>query len=156
MSQNLEAVIRAYLPSVKHLSLGTSKDNKPWVCEVHFAFDDTLNLYYRSLTSRRHSQEIAENPHVAGDIIRQHAIGEYPLGIYFEGTAEKLDSGPEQQTAAKLLTSQQEIPVDILAEAQRPDGPQFYKISVSTFYIFGKLDDTGGKKYQLAWNGGKC
>lgn len=155
MNQNLEAVIRDYLPSVIHLSLGTSNDNKPWVCEVHFAYDDKLTIYYRSLTSRRHSQDIAANPRVAGNIIKQHAKGEMPLGIYFEGAAEKLESGPEQQTASKLLTERLEIPVDILAEAQRPDGHQFYKISVETFYIFGKLDDTGAKKFELAWDGGK-
>src|SRR5260370_2292460 len=87
MTTNIEQVIRDYLPQIIHMSLGTSQNDKPWVCEVHFVYDDNLNLYFRSLISRRHSQDIAANPHVAGNIVKQHAVGEYPLGLYFEGTA---------------------------------------------------------------------
>ena len=65
---DIEKLIREYLPQIIHLSLGTSANNKPWVCEVHFAYDESLNLYYRSLTLRRHSQEIAENPNF-GNIV---------------------------------------------------------------------------------------
>jgi len=148
---DIEAVIREYLPQVVHMSLGTSKDNKPWVCEVHFAYDDGLNLYFRSLTTRRHSQEIATNPTVAGNIIKQHALSEYPRGVYFEGTARLLESEDEKQEAAKHLTTRMQPPVDILAESQDLSKPQFYKISVEKFYVFGKLDDQGAKKYELAW-----
>ena len=56
---------------------------------MHFAYDNDLNVYFRSLTSRRHSQEIALNPHVAGTIVRQHALEEGCDGaLYFEGTAD--------------------------------------------------------------------
>jgi hypothetical protein len=120
------------------MSLATCKDNRPWVCEVHFAFDDDLNLYYRSLTSRRHSQE----------------IGEPPVGIYFEGLAEKLDPGAEQTKALGLLKERLQVPDKVLEEVQRPDGHQVYKITVETFYIFGKLDNQGTTKYEVKWNEG--
>ncbi len=152
---NIEQTIRDYLPQIVHMSLGTSKDNKPWVCEVHFAYDDDLNLYFRSLTSRRHSQEIAANPNVAGNIVKQHVLGEYPRGVYFEGTAELLASGEEQNKAFHCIQERLQPPTDILAEAGQPDGNQFYKIIVDTWYVFGKIDDQGGKKYELAWNGNK-
>jgi nitroimidazol reductase NimA-like FMN-containing flavoprotein (pyridoxamine 5'-phosphate oxidase superfamily) len=45
--------IREYLPNIVHMSLGTCVDNQPWVCEVHFVYDDDLNLYWRSQPSRR-------------------------------------------------------------------------------------------------------
>lgn len=150
---DLEAVIREYLPPIIHLSLGTSKDNKPWVCEVHFAYDDKLTFYFRSLTSRRHSQEIASNPQVAGNIIKQHAVGEQVRGIYFEGIAERLGPGPEQQTAARLLMERLQAPQTILEEAARPDGHQFYKITVKKFYVFGNLEEKGNDKYEIEWNG---
>jgi hypothetical protein len=38
-----EKVIREYIQQVIHMSLSTSKDNKPRVFELHFAFDDSLN-----------------------------------------------------------------------------------------------------------------
>jgi uncharacterized protein YhbP (UPF0306 family) len=148
---DIEKTIREYLPQIVHMSLGTSKDNKPWVCEVHFAYDDDLNLYFRSLTSRRHSQEIAENPYIAGNIVRQHAPGEYPLGVYFEGAARMLEPGEEQIEAFKCLNQRLQIGDKILEEAQRPDGHQFYKIAVASWYVFGKLDEGKPQKYILKW-----
>ncbi len=71
---DVEKIIREYIDKTIHLSLATSSDNKPWVCEVHFAYDEQLNLYFRSLKSRRHSQEIAKNPNVAGNIIDKFGI----------------------------------------------------------------------------------
>lgn len=149
---DVEQIIRAYLPKVVHLSLGTSKDGKPWVCEVHFAYDENLNLYFRSTPARRHSQEIAENPYVAGNIVKQHALGEPPAGIYFEGTAERLQSGPEQDKACACITDRLGARGDMLEEAKQEDGPQFYKISVSTWYAFGKFGDAPTQKYSLDWN----
>lgn len=151
---DVEQVIREYLPEIVHMSLGTSKDNKPWVCEVHFAYDDDLNLYFRSLASRRHSQEITANPNVAGNIVKQHALGVMPVGVYFEGTAERLETDDERRAAfvhfARLQKGE-----EILEEAKNPDGHQFYKITVKNWYVFGKFDDMGAKKYQLAWSGNK-
>lgn len=152
---DIEQVVRENIEKTIHLSLGTSRDNKPWVCEVHFAYDDNLNLYFRSLKSRRHSQEIANNPNVAGNIIKQHAVGEYPLGLYFEGTAEMLQPGDAQNKASERLKKRLQIPGDILEEAKDENGHQFYKITVTNFYVFGKLDNSGGKKYELAWGEAK-
>lgn len=149
---DIEQVIREYLPNVVHMSLATTKDNQPWVCEVHFAYDDELNIYFRSLPSRRHSQEIAENAHVAGNIVRQHKLGEYPLGVYFEGSAQMLPAGNDQTRAVTLLKERLQIPVDILEESNDPANAQFYKVTVGSWYVFGKLDGKSGQKYKLEWN----
>lgn len=150
MSVNVEKVVREYLPDVIHMSLATSKDNKPWVCEVHFAYDENLNLYFRSLISRRHSQEIAENPKVAGNIVKQFGLQDAPLGVYFEGTARLLEAGDEQNAAFKCLDDRLKIGKERLEEAKREDGHQFYKISVDNFYVFGVFDGSG-QKLKLPW-----
>ena len=152
---NIEKVVREYLPNVIHLSLGTSRDNKPWVCEVHFAYDDDLNLYFRSLANTRHCQELTENPNVAGNIVRQHQPGEMPHGIYFEGTAKHLQPGAEMDKAFECIKQRFNKGQEILDDATRPDGVQFYKVTVQTWYTFGKLEQDGPKKYELTWNGGK-
>jgi uncharacterized protein YhbP (UPF0306 family) len=149
---DVEKLIREYLPQVIHLSLGTSMDNKPWVCEVHFAYDKNLNLYYRSLTSRRHSQEIAENPNVAGNIIKQHAVGESVIGVYFEGTSRLLSPGHEQNIAFECVKSRLQTDDSILEEARSPNGHQFYKIAVSKWYIFGPFNGKPSQKYELSWS----
>ena len=151
---DIEQIIRDYLPNIIHMSLSTSKDNKPWATEVHFAYDDDLNLYFRSLLSRRHSQEIASNPQVAGSIIVQHQLGEYPHGVYFEGVAQRLEAGDDQNKAFELLHTRVNASEDATEEATRPDGHQFYKISVEIYYVFGKCGNETGKKYALAWKDG--
>lgn len=155
MQPDIEKIIREYLPQVVHMSLATVKDDQPWVCEVHFAYDDDLNLYFRSLASRRHSEEIAANSKVAGNIVKQHQLGEPVLGVYFEGTAERLLAGEAQNEAFASLKERLNVSDDVIAEAAREDGHQFYKVSVKNWYVFGRLEGDRGQKYQLAWNGGQ-
>jgi uncharacterized protein YhbP (UPF0306 family) len=151
---DVEKIIRDYLPNIVHMSLATSKDNKPWVCEVHFAYDDDLNLYFRSLASRRHSEEIAINPNVAGNIVVQHILGQMPVGVYFEGTATMLQKESDIRAAAEYIKDRLQVGNEIIDDALG-GGHQFYKITVETYYVFGKLDETGPKKHELKWNGGK-
>lgn len=149
---DIEKTVREYIDKTVHMSLATVRDNKPWVSEVHFAYDNDLNLYWRSLKSRRHSQEIADNPHVAGNIIDKYAVGESVVGLYFEGVAELLVPGEEQQEAFKLLRTRVDAAENALQDAASEDGHQFYKISVKDWYVFGRFGGTSGQKYKLEWN----
>lgn len=153
MNVDVEQIVRTYLKDVIVLSLATSSDNKPWVCELIFAYDDQLNLYFRSLTKRRHSQEIADNPNVAGIIARPFRFGEYPHGVYFEGTARLLEPGEEQDKAFRTMQDRLHLSDQILAEAQDPNGNQFYKITVSEWRVFIKAneDNSHGETHILPW-----
>jgi uncharacterized protein YhbP (UPF0306 family) len=136
---DMERIIREYIDKSIHMSLGTAANNKPWVCEVHFVYDANLNLYFRSLKSRRHSQEIAKNPNVAGNIVRQHSIDEYPHAIYFEGKASVIEDGDEREKLFPFFQSRLGADKEILDEAHQQNGHQFYKISVTSWYAFGKF-----------------
>ena len=148
----IEKTIREYLSGVIHMSLATSKDNKPWVCEVHFSEDEDLNLYFRSKTSRRHSQEIAANPHVAGNIVRQFGLGEEPLGVYFEGTAKLLEPGFEQDKAFECIKTKQQADDSIIEDAKQDDGNKPYKITVENWYVFGRINGGPMQKHELPWD----
>lgn len=152
---DVEKVIREYIPQVIHLSLATSDGDAPWVCEVHFAYDNELNLYFRSLSSRRHSKEITQNPKVAGNIVNQYKLEDEIVGVYFEGTAKKLEPGDEQNTAFECIKERLGTSNDILEEAKHGNGHQFYKITVANWYIFGRFGASSGQKHQLEWNGGQ-
>lgn len=149
----IEQLIRNYLPNIIHMSLGTCADNKPWVCEVHYAYDEDLNLYFNSLPSRRHSQEIAQNPHVSGNIVVQHGPGEKPQGVYFEGKAAVVEDPEEIEVALREYGMRFTDRADFAkAELAKPDGGRFYKITVSDFYAFdvrGELNPPG--KHHLPW-----
>ena len=148
---NVEQTIRDYLPDIIHMSLATSKDNKPWVCELHFCYDDDLNLYFRSLASRRHSQEISSNPNVAGSMVTQHTLDDKLRGIFFEGTAQQIETDAERASVIKYF---KRIGADEAAveEAKDPNGHQFYKITVSKFYIFDSREHSPGQKFELDWS----
>jgi uncharacterized protein YhbP (UPF0306 family) len=154
MRQDIEKIIREYIDKSLHMSLGTSQDNKPWVCEVHFVFDDQLNLYFRSLKSRRHSQEIAANPNVAGNIVAQHLVGEKAHGVYFEGTAAIIEDDNKRQKLFPLFKSRLGTDESILEGARTAEGHQFYMVTVENWYAFGDFGDGSVTKYQLVWNGG--
>jgi uncharacterized protein YhbP (UPF0306 family) len=153
MDVDVEQIVRTYLKDVILLSLATSSDNKPWVCELIFAYDDELNLYFRSLTKRRHSQQIAANPNVAGIIARPFRFGEFPHGVYFEGTAELLTSEEDQYKAFRVIQDRLHLEDKILAEAQDPEGNQFYKITVREWRVFIKAnaDNSHGETHILPW-----
>lgn len=51
------------------MQLATSLDNQPWVCNVWFAADTKLNIYWFSSITRRHSDEVTKNQKVAGAIV---------------------------------------------------------------------------------------
>ncbi len=149
---DVEQAIRDYLPDILHMSLATCASNKPWVCEVHFAYDQDLNIYFRSKPSRRHSQEIAKNPNVAGNIVTQHKLGESVRGIYIEGRAEELSNVNEGNLAFRLFQERLKLGSEILEDAKQEDGHKFYKITVSNFYIFDTRESSPAQKYHLQWD----
>jgi uncharacterized protein YhbP (UPF0306 family) len=152
MEIDIEKAVRTYIDNTVHMSLATTRNNVPWICEVHFAYDDDLNLYFRSLPTRRHSLEIAENPVVAGNIIKQHELGEEVVGVYFDGSVRRLGPGDEQKLAYECIARRLRANSGILLEAQHEDGHQFYKVSIKNWYIFGRFGAPAGRKYQLEWN----
>lgn len=155
MAIDVEQVVREYIEKTVHMSLGTSHDGQPWVCEVHFAFDDDLNLYFRSKPSRRHSQEIRDNPKVAGNIVKQHNLDESVVGVYFEGAAVMLEGVTIDSTAYKVLNMRVQAPEKAVEEATHEDGHKFYKITVKNWCVFGRFGGDSGQKHELAWNGGQ-
>lgn len=149
---NLEQAIREYLPNIIHMSLGTCADGKPWVCQVHFAYDNELNLYFCSSTATRHCQEIAQNSHVSGSISVQHGPADKPSCIDFEGTAEAVAEITDNDLG--YLAYEDRFPGRLsLVDYLKPEnGGRMYKITVSDFYVFdvsGKLDTPG--KHHVAW-----
>ena len=147
---NVEQAIRDYLPHVLHMSLATVAGEKPWVCEVHFVFDEDLKLYFRSKPSRRHSQEIARNPAVAGNIVKQHAKGDKVRGVYFDGRAEQIEIDATSLVFA-LFRDRIGVGPEILEDAQATDGHKFYRIAVDTYYLFDSQESSPSQKYELPW-----
>jgi uncharacterized protein YhbP (UPF0306 family) len=150
--KEIETTIREYIDQIVHMSLATCVDNKPWVCEVHFAVDDNLNIYFRSIRSSRHAQEIAQNSTVAGNIVTQHFKNQRVRGVYYEGTAELLTDLTEDHPAVRATA--QRYGRDSAIQALKPGDNEshYFKISVKNWYLFDSYGPAPVDKYQLPWN----
>lgn len=148
--KQIEEIIREYIPQIIHMSIATVKDNKPWVCEVHFSYDDNLNLYFVSSTKTRHAQEIMQNPHVAGNIVTQHHKNQKVRCVDFEGTAEMLDSRDGEAVAYRAYVQRNGESESLLSEIRKDGNTRFFKISIKDFFLFDSYGDERGK-HHLPW-----
>jgi len=136
---------------VIHVSLVTTRKNKPLISEIHFVFDNNLHFYFRSLRNRRHTLKIEENHQIAGSIVKQYALNAKPRGIYFDGHAEFLQDMDNDHSAFILYCQRFGSDDSIIKEAQNPEGHKFCTITVNTFYVFDAQESTPSQKYELKW-----
>src|SRR6185503_14792116 len=93
---------KEHLSDLLVMQLATSKDNQPWICNVHFLADDDMNLYWMSEPDSRHSEDIVANPRVAAAVA---VSTEMPLiGVQIEGDAEQLEFADHQDILRKYAT----------------------------------------------------
>ena len=154
-NEKIEQIIRDYIPQIIHMSIASVRDNKPRVCEVHFSYDDDLNLYFVSSIDTRHGQELMTNPNIAGNIVTQHHKDQKVRCVDFEGTATVLDGKEAEEAAYKAYVNRYGESEGLLNEIRKDGNTRFFKISVENFYLFDSYGDARGK-HALAWNGGKA
>jgi len=87
-------LLQSYLDERYMMQLATLAGDQPWCCTVYFVTDEAHNLYWASLPSRRHSQEIAQHPKVAAAIPVRHVNGEPVTGVQLSGLAEVVEPAP--------------------------------------------------------------
>jgi uncharacterized protein YhbP (UPF0306 family) len=150
-NEEIEKIIRDYIPQIVHMSLATLNGSRPWVCEVHFAYDDDLNLYFVSSKNRRHSQEIEANPYVAGNIVTQHHKHQKVRGVYFEGQAKRLEDVDENHPGYIAYTERLGGREGMLKEISKDGEAGMYKIMVENYYLFDSYESNRGK-FQLPWS----
>lgn len=105
-------LIRQYLPQGRTMQIATTSSDQPWICTVYFVEDEGLNLYWLSLPTRRHSQEISQHNKVA--VAVPIKFDKPVIGIQAEGTAE--------------VVTHREVIADVMRRyvARYGSGRQFY------------------------------
>ena len=148
--EKIESIIREYLPQIIHMSLATVHENMPWVCEVHFSYDDDLNLYFGSSSKTRHAQEILANPNVAGNIVTQHHKNQAVRCVDFEGTAEMLTAEVAERYAYPAHVARNGESQWLLNEIRKDGDMRFFRIKVKNFYVFDSYEGERTKN-KLVW-----
>jgi uncharacterized protein YhbP (UPF0306 family) len=139
--------IISYIKDCRVMQLATSRENKPWVCSVYYVHDESLNLYWLSLPTRRHSQEISINPNVSIAIAVKQDLP--VIGIQAEGQASKIES---LETVKRVMQKY----VDKYGEGgdyyenfiARTNKHQLYMFKPSKFYLFDEYNFSGKDSQQ--------
>ncbi len=129
--------IKKYLSESKFMQLATVADNKPWVCTLHFVTDEDANIYWLSLPTRRHSEEIAGNNQVAVAVKTDMPV----VGVQAEGTAEIV-------TDIDTITKVMDLYVErhgtgktfVDRVVQGIDNHKMYKLTPKRFQLFDELN----------------
>ncbi len=137
----IRQLIKEYLNDARLMQVATSKDNQPWACSVYFAFDDEFNLFWISLPSTRHSQELKANQKVAGTIVLPHTPGDAVRGIQFDGVAKELTTGEEFHHALELYAKRMNMKEERRQKiADGKDEHNVYMIKPTLFVLFDSLN----------------
>jgi hypothetical protein len=86
---DLRQVVRAFLEANSTLALATvNASGQPECAPVYFVSDDTLNLYWLSSVTSRHSVNLAARPAVAATVYPAVWGWEDICGLQIEGAAQ--------------------------------------------------------------------
>ncbi|HSX09618.1 MAG TPA: pyridoxamine 5'-phosphate oxidase family protein [Candidatus Saccharimonadales bacterium] len=148
---DLKQRIKDYLSTSRVMQLATSSDNKPWACNVHFYADDELNIYWNSSQTRRHSQDIEQNPNVAITIkIHEDTPEEYYIiGLSAEGKASILTDEEIKKIGPsyiKKLNKEKTLVEDVLSGK---NSSKFYLLKPEKFVIFDTKNNTGNPRQEF-------
>lgn len=143
-------LIRQYLPKGRMMQIATVSGDQPWICTVYFVEDDDLNLYWLSLPTRRHSQEIATHNKVA--IAVPIKFDKPVTGIQAQGTAapvtdERVIADVMRRYVDRYNSGQQFYDLFVAGQNQHV----LYKFTPSKYVLFDEVTfpDDGRKEISL-------
>ena len=138
----LKNLIQQYLEQTKMMQLATSANDQPWICNVWFAADADLNIYWFSGKSRRHCAEVIENPRVAGAVVFPQTPEDVPRGVQFQGTTTRLTNEADIQAAISLYAGRifPEAKIQQLMQPTAPNPHDFYRITPELFVLFDAVN----------------
>ncbi len=101
-AKDLRSEITSYLAVHNSMVLAVTDGNRPWAAAVFYVHDRSLNLYFLSDDTTRHSSLISSNRWVAAAINEDPGEWQKIRGIQLEGTVTKVSSTVERVKAVGL------------------------------------------------------
>jgi nitroimidazol reductase NimA-like FMN-containing flavoprotein (pyridoxamine 5'-phosphate oxidase superfamily) len=97
---------KAIINSNIYMSIATaSKDGKPWISPVFFAYDENFNLYWVSNKESLHSNLLRSNPQAAIVIFDSTAAQGEGDAVYIEAEVKELDDEQEIKASMQILSA---------------------------------------------------
>jgi uncharacterized protein len=102
--------IHAFLAEHNTMTLATTNaDNAPQAAAVFYAADEALNLVFVSSPNSRHSQNLAQRPHVAVTIQSDNQAWQVIQGLQIEGTAHMIEGAADLARAVRVYAGRFEF-----------------------------------------------
>lgn len=147
---DLHKLIVEYLEEQKLMQLATISESGPWICTVWQAFDENLNVYFFSATSRQHSKDIEKDNRVACTLSKPHSISDKPRAVQFSGTAQLLTIDKDIKKARSVYEDRIFNGEVINSLINNPDRPHaFYKITPNKFVLFDTVNYPDNSRQEL-------
>lgn len=147
----VEDLVRKYLAKAKMMQIASSSGSQPWICTVYYAEDENLNLFWLSLPSRRHSQEIEKNFKIA--VAVPVKFDKNPIvGIQAEGGAEVVRNKAEVAKVMKKYTQKYNRGKDFYNNfVAGKNQHALYKFTPKTYVLFDEVNfpDQSRQEWEL-------
>lgn len=148
---NLEDYIKV-ISTERVLQLATSRNNKPWLCTVHFYNDEQGNIYWVSTKERRHSKELIDNKNVVATVVihEDNPSENYVISVTIEGLVETIT---EKQRVSKIINDYtQKLGKDgtLIQQILDPKDPfNLYILESKSIWIFDNKNFPNDPKQKL-------
>jgi len=146
--KSLSSMAKKMIEENIYMTIATaSKDGKPWVSPVYFAYDSKFNFYWSSAKMSLHSRLIKNNNHAAAVIFNSNAKEGTGDAVYMAGRAAEV-SYTEIPHALNLLSKRTGIAnkyfKDRNPEDYGPSSPvRLYRFIPAKFWVLGKAVKVG-------------
>lgn len=142
---DFKALYHRFLQDILLMQLATCRDNKPWLCSVWYVMDEDEDIYWLSRNTRRHSEELADNPWACCTFTKQYEHGfgiDTGQALVVSGKAEII-MGEDCVEPYKLYTEKHPNMLDFqsLKDVQTDQGHHYmYKLTPEEIIWFDELN----------------
>jgi uncharacterized protein YhbP (UPF0306 family) len=141
-------LIKKYLRQARMMQVATIDGDQPWICTVYFVPDEQQNLYWLSLPTRRHSEEIAKHNMVAVAIAVK--FDKNPIiGIQAAGIVEVVKDAEVVKSVIEPYIEKYNRGMDFydLFTAGKNEHVM-YKFTPSKYELFDEVNFPDGQKHE--------
>lgn len=144
---DIKKLVENYLQRGKVIQLATSKDGQPWVCSVYYVIDGKLNIYWLSLPSRRHSQEVVANGKIAITVAVK--LDQPIIGVQAEGTVGTVSEYSEVRKVSELYVAKHNTGKDFYENfVDGKNKHSMYKFMPKKIVLFDEVNFPGDPRQE--------
>lgn len=148
-NQKTAKLLPELLKEGRLMQIATTSGDQPWICTVYYVADTQHNLYWLSFPTRRHSQEIANNRHIAIAIAIKH--DKPVIGIQAEGSATAVTDPNEVKEVMQNYVAKYNQGKDFYNNYKSGTNRHvLYKFTPNNYVLFNELHfDGDGRQASL-------